>query len=690
MRRIHALAAGLTLIMASFTGATSALALTATPSGLGAVPLASSETVTSTQSLASMTGTAGKAILPAADPLDLSESQIYDPTNVLKDGIYQVKSSVESLETHGLKLYVAVLDNYSEYTPDEWNARTAELTSNEPDTYYLSLNMADNQFSATATSGSKLNSAQIDELAKNAAAPQFSSGEFASGISSFAQQLLMRSTATPTTSAEAVTQETVQSSTNRWLIAVLLASMVVAVILAVALYRRASTAPHKRAKVDFDSVEQADHDEEHDAVVYYPPAANAPTDGTVADQRLVNMTPPATVPTDMDMPTEATADAESNTGMSDSQEEANYTMVLGQLSELTALSWSAQEDLRIVELLLGASVAAPFADSLGATRNRAAALLAELAGTDGAINTPRSHEITAEIAQLRQDITLEVSHAKQCHPVGAIKSDLNRLASLWNQIRKEIAGAQSAQQVLNESYLSAPIAHSRADLAQATKLLKASYKGILSGQESVKQGDEQTASRYARGAQRSIVQAKLAADNILKLRAYLGWVNDELSALKVDLSLDLDSIRDQDSNASGPEIAMTERALNNANAALMGKADSIEALVKLRSAQAGLYYAYAQQEEISSKLRELSADFDSRFQHTKQLRSLLETDLRLRRKNLEPRMLVDLARCDQLLAQIQLKQHQDSTVAMSMLNTCTEMLVQIQSDLPAGFQTKIG
>ncbi|WP_263478334.1 TPM domain-containing protein [Mobiluncus mulieris] len=687
MRRIHALAAGLTLIMASFTGTTSALALTARPSDFDAAPLASCETVTSTQSLASMTGTAGNTILPAANPLDLSESQIYDPMDVLKDGIYQVKSSVESLKTHGLKLYVAVLDDYSGLTPDEWNTRTAELTSNEPDTYYLSLNMADKQFSATATSGSKLNSAQIDELAKNAAAPQFSTGEFASGISSFAQQLLMRSTATPTNPAETATREAVQSSTNRWLIVVLLASMVVAVFLAVALYRRASTAPHKRTKVDFDSVEQADRDEEHEAVDKCPPTANAPIEGAVANQRLMKVTPPAAVATDRDMSTNVDSDA----GISDSQEEVNYTMVLNQISELAVLSWGAQEDLRIVELLLGASVAAPFADSLGATQNRAAALLAELAGTDGAISTPRSQEITEEIAKLRQDITLEVSqYAKQCHPVGAIKSDLNRLASLWNQIRKEIVGAQSAQQILNESYLSAPISHSRANLSQATKLLKASYKGILSGQESIKQGDEQTASRYARGAQRAIVQAKLAADNILKLQDYLGWVSDELSTLKVNLSLDVDSIRSQDSNASGPEIAMAERALNNANAALMGKADSIEALVKLRSAQASLYYAYAQQAEIESKLRELPADFDSSLQHTKQLRSLLETDLRLRRKNLEPRMLVDLARCDQLLAQIQLKQHQDSTIAMSMLNTCTEMLVQVQNDLPAGFQAKIG
>lgn len=690
MRRIRALAAGLTLITASFTGATSAMALPTFPSGLGAIPFASNGTVASTRPLAGTAGIAGGAILPAADPLDLSESQIYDPTDVLKEGIYQVKSSVESLETHDMKLYVAILDNYSGFAPDEWNARTAELTSNEPDTYYFSLNMEDKQFSATATSGSKLNTAQIDELAKSAAAPQFSSGEFASGISSFAQQLLVRSTATPSGSAEAAPKDAAQSSMNRWLIAVLLASMVVAVVLAIALYRRSSTAPHKRANVDFNSVEQADRDEELDAGDYYPPTAKNSTKDTVANQPLMN---PSAASTDtatsaVDIATDTTANAESS-AEPNPQDEVNYTNVLRQLSELTTLSWGAQEDLRITELLLGASAAAPFADSLGATQNRTAALLSEMAGADGAISTARSQEITEEIAQLSQDIAREISqYAKQRHPIGNLNPDLSRLATLWNQIRKDLAGAQDAQQVLNESYVSVSIAHSRANLAHATRLLKAAYNGILSGKKSLKQGDEQTASRCARTAEQSMAQAKLAADNIQKLQTYLRDVSDELSALKVDLSTDLDTIRDQDSNASGPEIAMTERALDNANAALMGKADSIEALVKLRSARANLYHAYIGQKEIGAKFSEVSAELDSRFRQTEQLRSLLETDLRLRRKKLEPRMLVDLARCDQLLAQSQLKQHRNPTMAMSMLNTCTEMLAQIQSSLSTGFQAR--
>lgn len=680
MRRLCTLAVGLAFIAAGFTGSTAAAASPLASFSLGASPHPAPGLATSLSA-----GLAPAPVLPAANPLDLSGSQIYDPNHVLETGIYQVQSSLKSLESHNMKLYVAILDNYSGYAPDEWNTHTAELTKMEPNSYLLSLNTTDNQFSASSTSGSVLNSAEVNDLAMNFAAPQFSTGEFASGISSFAQQLLQRSMATASPTGEATKGDAAQSSTNRWLIAILLAAMVVAVVLAIALYRRGTTpGANRRAQVDFDSIERADRDEELDQGDYYPPAANISSAGSLPNQPLMASTPPKASLVEA-LPLEPTGEEVS--GVPNPQDEANYTNILSQLAELGDRCWGAAEDLSITELLLGESVAAPFAAALGDIQDRAAALLAELARADGALSASRYQDMAQEISDLRRYLSPLVSqYTKQRHQPGNLKHDLNRLAALWNQTRQKLAGAQKTQQIINNTYLSAPVAHSKANLTQATLLLKGAYKGILAGQESVKSGDEQTASRYARGAERAMIQAGEAVDNVQKLGSYLGLINDELSAMKIQLSADVDTIRDIDSHAAGPELAMTERALETANAALLGKADSIEALVKLRSVQANLYRAFAGFEPIAAKLSEVSSELDSRLQQAEQLRTLLETSLRLRRKTLVPHLLVDLSRCDQLLYQSRLKQQTDASAALSMLNTCTEMLVQLHHDLPVGFK----
>lgn len=668
MKNICVLSASLAFIGASLTGVAPAIASSAASPNLSlAVQSAHSVSVSQAHEFAS-------TILPAADPLDLSNSQIYDPSNALESGIYQVQASVQSLETHDIKLYVAVLDNYSDYSPEEWNKKTIELTNMKPNSYLISLNLADKQFSASATSGSTLTSSEVNELALNFAAPQFSTGEFASGISSFAQQLIQRTMAVPSQDKNPAPAGATQTATNRWLIVTLLAAMVVAVVLAIAIYRRNSVPTANKKLQNFKEAAQQPHSEEPNSANYELETGDSTLKTSSPTDIGSNLN--SNVEDEIEVATES-----SNV----SEQELNYASALDQITKLEITYWSAQEDLSSTELLLGTPGAADFAAALNDTKIHIEALLAELAGSDGAMHTSRFNEMTVEISRLQQNLSLLVSQCtKMRHQPGKIKQDLDQLAVFWNRTRQSFKTVQAAQQQISNTYATSLIEHSKANLQQIIRLLKASHKGILAGQQSAKAGDESTASRYARGAERAMVQAGLAANNIQKLEAYLNLVSNEVNALQTQISSDLNTIRSGNSHASGPELAMAERMLESSNNALI-KTDPTETLVKLCSIQINLYRAFSGQREISAKLSEIPAKLTNRLMQTEQLRYLLGTDMRLRRKHITPQMLVDLTRCDQLLEQVKLKMPTDPLMALSMLNTCTEMLVQTWNNLPAGF-----
>ncbi|MDD7541353.1 MAG: hypothetical protein SPK50_01705 [Mobiluncus porci] len=669
LKKICALAAGLTLGVLGFVTIPTA----------EASPYSGGMSAVSVQTLG-----LPQALVPAADPLDLSGSQIYDPGNVLGTGLYQVKSSVQSAESRDMKLYVAIVDNYSGFDPAEWNSRTMKLTNMGPNSYLISLNVSDKQFSATSTTGSVLNSAQVNDLAMQVGASQFSAGEFASGISSFAQQLLQMSMSTASADAQAPAANAAQSATNRWLIVMLVAAMIVTVVLAVAVYRRNTVGvSSKNPQVDFDAVERADRNNELDTdesllqlTDDYPAPEPAPEPELEAPQPEPTPSAPAVQAEEVST-TPATA-----------QNEANYDKVLQELTDLTSLVFNSTEDLRSSELLLGATAVAPFANAVNSAQSRAAVLLAELAGADGLLTEARASEMTSEIAESKDQLSKEVSvFTKERHNPAEVTKTLNRIATQWNDTRQELASAQAAVKKIHESYSAAPLGHSQENLTQATRLLKASYKGVLTGQEKAKAGDKKLASRYARGAERAITQASLASKHVTNLESFLGRISDELSALKVQISSDLDTIRDNDSYASGSEIAMAERALESSTQALAGRSDPVEALAKLRSVQVNLYRAFSGQEEIAAKMNEAPTELNRRLEQTEQLRAIVGTNLALRRKALDSQMLMNLARCDQLLEQTKRKMHTDPVAAVSMLNTCAEMLIQIDRELPVGFSS---
>lgn len=199
---------------------------------------------------ASISSTAAEVstIVPAADPLDLSSSPVYDPDNILGNGIYQVRSSVSAIANNDMYLYVAIVDTYSGFNPTEWNTRTMEASSLPDNSYLLSVAVSDHQYSASSTIGSDINSAEVNELAFQIVQPQLDSGDYASAITSFAQQLLqmkLSKEANTTNQDTGMTQEGI----NRWFIVVLILAMVIAVVLAITVYRR------NTAELDYDEDE---------------------------------------------------------------------------------------------------------------------------------------------------------------------------------------------------------------------------------------------------------------------------------------------------------------------------------------------------------------------------------------------------------------------------------------------------
>lgn len=199
---------------------------------------------------ASISSTAAEVstIVPAADPLDLSSSPVYDPDNILGNGIYQVRSSVSAIANNDMYLYVAIVDTYSGFNPTEWNTRTMEASSLPENSYLLSVAVSDHQYSASSTIGSDINSAEVNELAFQIVQPQLDSGDYASAITSFAQQLLqmkLSKEANTTNQDTGMTQEGI----NRWFIVVLILAMVIAVVLAITVYRR------NTAELDYDEDE---------------------------------------------------------------------------------------------------------------------------------------------------------------------------------------------------------------------------------------------------------------------------------------------------------------------------------------------------------------------------------------------------------------------------------------------------
>ena len=199
-------------------------------------------------------------IVPAADPLDLSSSPVYDPDNILGNGIYQVRSSVSAIANNDMYLYVAIVDTYSGFNPTEWNTRTMEASSLPENSYLLSVAISDHQYSASSTIGSDINSAEVNELAFQIVQPQLDSGDYASAITSFAQQLLQMKLSKEANTASPDTGMT-QEGINRWFIVVLILAMVIAVVLAITVYRR-NTADmdydEDETDVDYSALEDAD------------------------------------------------------------------------------------------------------------------------------------------------------------------------------------------------------------------------------------------------------------------------------------------------------------------------------------------------------------------------------------------------------------------------------------------------
>ena len=166
---------------------------------------------------------ASPVIQPAADPLDISSNQIYDPDNKLgDDGIYQVKSSIEAAKNFNMSVYIAIVPDFGELSPREWNEKTMQLSHLEANSYLLSIAYNPNEdgageIAASSTAGSAINSAQAGDRAMQVLPYQLSNGEYASGVSSFVQQLMdLSMSASSGAAAPADNTDVSGRSTNNW------------------------------------------------------------------------------------------------------------------------------------------------------------------------------------------------------------------------------------------------------------------------------------------------------------------------------------------------------------------------------------------------------------------------------------------------------------------------------------------
>ena len=654
------------------------------------------------------------AIQPAADPLDISSNQIYDPDNKLgDDGIYQVKSSIEAAKNFNMSVYIAIVPDFGELSPREWNEKTMQLSHLEANSYLLSIAYNPNEdgsgeIAASSTAGSAINSAQAGDRAMQVLPYQLSNGEYASGVSSFVQQLMdLAMSAGSGSAAPAGNTDVSGRSTSHWFILMLILAMLVAVALAIAIYRRNSysTAAKPHDTVDFDEVESADHEGEFEGSEAF---ASGTTDESISQTEAKQPVPPVIAPDVMaaapeavpagihaagappeDYQPEAPAYPEPEMLFDEAaaaENEANFERGLNALSDLNNSIFAATEDLHASVQAFGETETSNFATILESSRDQANALMNWLAGAD-VVNREEAGQLEDSARQVKQALSAEVlEFTKRRHNPNQVKASLDRLAASWNRARKSLSQVEAVEKQLEVDYPQANLGHASANLSQSKRLLKAAYKGILSGQKCLQEGDAKTAIRYARGSERAVTQTEFALEHITKLGAFLSETREYLSTMLERLNADVQTIRTYDPEANGQEIAITLRTMDKARKALDGEGDPIVALSKLCGLQANLFNVYGTS-VLAQELAQLQAQFPLRLAWEQQHLELLRTNIMLRRKSIDPQIEVELSRCEQLIAQAREKLPQEPLIGMTMLSTSAEMLVQLGSGIPVAFPT---
>lgn len=651
------------------------------------------------------------AIQPAADPLDISSNQIYDPDNKLgDDGIYQVKSSIEAAKNFNMSVYIAIVPDFGELSPREWNEKTMQLSHMEANSYLLSIAYNPNEdgageIAASSTAGSVINSAQASDRAMQVLPYQLSNGEYASGVSSFVQQLMDLSMSAESGSvAPAGNTDVSGRSTSHWFILMLILAMLVAVALAIAIYRRNSynvTAKPQDA-VDFDAVESADRNSEFEGSEAFTSGATdeamlpdnagqtfvtpavaevtpepVPTDAYASPAPTDQIQPEAPVYPEPELLFDEAAAAEN---------EANFERGLRALNDLNNSIFAATEDLRASTQAFGEAQTSEFVATLQSAQEQASALMNWIAGVD-VVNSTEAGQLEDSAHQVKQALSAQVlEFTKLRHNPDQVGASLNRLAASWNRARKSLNEVEAVEKQLEADYPQANLGHASANLHQAKRLLKAAYKGILSGQKCLKEGDTKTAIRYSRGSERAIIQTEFALEHITKLSTFLSETTAHLSTMLDWLDTNVHTIRAYDSETNGQEIAITLRTMEKARQTLSGQGDPLVALSKLCGLQANLFNIYGTS-VLAQELPQLQAQFPQRLAWEQQHLELLRTDIMLRRKSIDPQIELELSRCEQLIAQAREKLPQEPLIGMTMLSTSAEMLVQLGSGIPVAFPT---
>lgn len=643
---------------------------------------------------------------PAEAPISMSDRHIYDPQNLLGQDIYRVEAAIQGARDKSLDVYIALVDSFSGYAPSEWTSRTLQLSDLPGDSYILAIAVQDKQYYAASTQGSRIATSTVSDLATSLIAPQLSSEDFAAVSSSFIEGLLQNLSGSLSAQASPDSDSS-SGSTSRWFFVILLGAMIAAVALAVALYRRASGPNRADEEVDFDALDAQDQVVEKEPGPALPEGTLAGSetaavhDTYTADLEPQNLEPqnpepfiPAsTVVTEVDSPVEYQAvayatpvrDRVEDEAVADAAmpalDEADYERCVAALHELGGVIFNAEEDVVATETALGTEAAQQFRDQLEAARHAYRSLANLIDNETGTLHQQADYIVTAA-QQAKRNLTVEmVNAAKLRHDPAQVMTSLNRLTKAWNQARRELGESNQVAANLYQMYAGEQLEHIKANLNHAKILMQAAYRAIVAGQEHAKNGENDQALKYLRGAERAMVQSTQISQGISQMHEFLELSRQEIAYLQQVLREEVSQLPPQ---TSGPQVAMVERVLANAEETMQGHGNPLVALTKLYSAQTEIERAAGG--EVDPVV--LTQQFQTRLNHVSRLLLVERLNLRLRRKFTDPQLQEQLSNCDKMQGRAQEKARTDLPAAIQIINSSAELLVQLDSQIPPAFPAK--
>lgn len=459
-------------------------------------------------------------------PLNLSGSNIYDPANVLGQGITRIETQIEGLIQRNAQFHVAIIDSYGDLRPEEWNVQTMKESNFGPQTYLLSVSVAEEKYFASASEGSSLTASQVESIASQYAEPQFSSGDIVAGIEAFGAELTNYANSGWGANSSSPT-EVSTASTNFTTIAVvvLLLALIGAVVLGLVFFRRGGkSAPSSQTEagtegataagdgsataVESGEATKADPAAAAGAGMASPVTATQPEGNAAAQPGLAGGAAEGTA-----------AGGEVAGKMANAAAPADSTSAVKALLEADNALLAAREDLAVSQAQFGQETTANFVTEL----QRAQGLQWEAFNTAAQAQDEQAWgQVAALSGAIKTSLKAHVdAFARLRHRPSTIESTFQALSQRAGESQQLLdqAGATLAQ--LHQNYPATSLSLTDADMAAARKLLASGKQGLAAGQAKAGEGDRATAVRYSRGSERAFTQVIFTAQQVNELQGLL-------------------------------------------------------------------------------------------------------------------------------------------------------------------------